>query len=86
MSNNPLYVSKRGGTISCFRGDTGLLFLVYSDRLSLFCNDLWAAKAQLDRLEGFQDRSGEINLQAMNQHGKSLRDFVESAAAPYLEE
>ena len=86
MSNNPLYVSKKGGTINCFRGDAGWLYLVCSDHLYLYCNDWTAAKVQLDRLERLKNRSGQMNLQAMQKAGQALRKLVEAAAAPYLEQ
>ena len=86
MSKNPLYVSKKGGAIYSFRGDAGLLFRVCSNHLSLYCNDLIAAKAQLDRLEGLKKHSNRINFQAMKREGQNLRALVESAAAPFLEQ
>ncbi len=46
-----LYLSKKGGSISCFKGDTGRLFRVCSSCRCLYVSDLHSAKAQLDLME-----------------------------------
>ncbi len=86
MHKLPIYVSQRGGTINCFRGDTGWLFRVCSEHLSLYCNDFYAAKAQLERLEKLKYLSTKISFQVMKRNSQRLRKLIESAAAPYLEE
>ena len=83
---NPMYVSKEGGTINCYRGDTGWLFRVCSEHLCIYCTDLPSARAQLHRLEKFKRKSSQISFQAMKREGQKLRNLVETAAAPYLEE
>ncbi len=85
MKKNPLFISKRGGTIDCFKGDSGWLFRVRSDHLSLYCYDFASAKVQLTRLERLNKGSLGMSLKAIKRHGKELRSLVESAAAPYLE-
>ena len=86
MPRKPVYVSRDGGTINCFRGDTGWLFRVCSDHLSLYCNDLSSAKAQLAKLEEFKNRSLQISIEAMRKEGLALRNLIETSAAPYLGE
>ncbi len=86
MKEGPIFVSQNGGTIDFFRGDSGWLYHVRSDHLSLYCDDLRTAKVQLDRLETLRSRSTRISLQVMKNGRRSLRRLVESAAAPYLEQ
>ncbi len=84
MASKLLYVSKKGGTISRFKGDSSYLFRVYSDHLSIYCHDIASAKAQLDRLERLKIRSCKISVIAMENERKALRKLVESAAAPFI--
>ncbi len=84
MSDNPLFVSKEGGTIDCFRGDSGYIFRVCSDRLSLYCNDLITAKLQLARLEKLRKYSTKLSLELLKRNGETLRKLLETSAAPYL--
>ena len=84
MLKKPLYISKKGGTINCFLGDTGWIFRVRTEYLCLYCDDYISAKAQLERLERLRGRSGQISIQAMKREGQALRNLVEAAAAPYL--
>ena len=84
MSKDPIYVSRKGGSIYSLEADSGCLYHVFSDHLSLYCNDLITAKAHLDRLEELKDESGRISIQAMHKEGESLRTLVESSAAPYI--
>ena len=84
MPKYPIYVSRKGGIIYSINADSGYLYHVFSDHLSLYCNDLIVAKAHLDRLESLKDKSGNISFQAMNKEAESLRALVESSAAPYI--
>ena len=86
MSNNPLYVSNRGGTINSFRGDSGWLYRVCLDQSCLYCDDLFSAKIQLAILEKRQNVITYKALPVVQHYSKGLRDLVEAAAAPYLEE
>ena len=49
---NPVFVSPRGGSITCFRGDTGRIFRSCSRSRCVYSGDLHSAKAYLDNLEG----------------------------------
>ncbi len=84
MTENPFYVSKEGGTISCFKGDSGFVYRVCSDRLSLYCNDIITAKLQLQRLEGLRKYSTKLSLDLLKRNSQELRAMLENAAAPYL--
>ena len=84
MNENPKYVSKKGGRIDCFKGDTGLLFRVCSEQLSLYCNDIVAAKAQLIRLERLKSESGNMAIKLLNRTNNNFRRLVETAAKPYI--
>ncbi|WP_320676774.1 hypothetical protein [Prochlorococcus sp. MIT 1300] len=86
MAKKPVYVSKQGGTINCYKGDTGWLFRVCCDHLSLYCNDLASAKVQLDRLEKFKRQSLKITVNAIRKEGLAFRKLIEASAAPYIEE
>ena len=83
---NPVYVSTKGGTINSFLGDSGLLFRVCSNYLCFYTNDLLSAKAQLDEMENRQNIANQDNCPTSKSCGKALRNLVESAAAPYLEQ
>lgn len=85
MIKNPIFVSKEGGTINRYKGDSGWLFRVSYKHLFLYSNDIISAKLQLKRLERLSYQSGNITLRSMKKQGKSLRELVERAAAPYLE-
>ncbi len=85
MSKKPLYVSKQGGSIYCFRGDSEWIFRVCSEHLYLYCNDFLTAIKQLKRLERLKSQATKISLKAKRKEGDSLRCLVESAAAPFLE-
>ncbi|WP_320676221.1 hypothetical protein [Prochlorococcus sp. MIT 1300] len=48
----PFFISSKGGSITCFRGDTGRVFRSCSRTSCVYSSDLHAAKAYLDILEG----------------------------------
>ncbi len=48
----PLFISPQGGSITCFRGDTGRIFRSCSRTRCVYSSDLHSAKAYLDNLEG----------------------------------
>ena len=52
MNSTPLYISPKGGSITCFRGDTGRIFRSCSRNNCVYSSDLHSAKAYLDNLEG----------------------------------
>ena len=51
ITTNPLLISPRGGSITCFRGDTGRIFRSCSRSRCVYSADLHSAKAFLDKLE-----------------------------------
>ena len=51
ITRNPLLVSPKGGSITCFRGDTGRIFQSCSRSRCVYSADLHSAKAYLDNLE-----------------------------------
>ena len=51
ITTNPLFISSRGGSITCFRGDTGRIFRSCSRSRCVYSADLHSAKAYLDNLE-----------------------------------
>ena len=80
----PIYVSNVGGAIYSFKGDTGWLFRVTTNKISLYCNDLTTAKVQLKRIESLKCSSMKLSLAASIRTGRSLKELVENAAKPYL--
>ena len=52
ITRNPLLTSTKGGSISCFRGDTGRIFRSCIRNHCVYSGDLHSAKAYLDTLEG----------------------------------
>ena len=51
MTTNPLYISAQGGSITCFKADSGRIFLSCSRSRCVYSADLHSAKAYLDKLE-----------------------------------
>ena len=51
IAATPLYLSPRGGSITCFIGDGGRIFLSCVASHCLYSSDLHSAKAFLDNLE-----------------------------------
>ncbi len=47
----PFFISARGGSITCFRGDSGRIFRSCSRTECVYSSDLHSAKALLDNLE-----------------------------------
>ncbi len=84
MPKNPIYISSLGGTINCFRGDSGWLFRVCFEQLYLYSNDIISAKFQLNRLEKLKKNSCMISIKSINNERKAFKELVESSAAPYI--
>ncbi len=62
ITTNPFYISAKGGSITCFRGDSGRVFRSCSRSCCVYSTDLHSAKAHLDNLEGVKNiLSGNIN-------------------------
>ena len=51
ITTNPLFISSRGGSITCFRGDSGRIFRSCSRSHCVYLAALHSAKAYLDDLE-----------------------------------
>ena len=51
IRTNPLFISTKGGSITCFIGDSGRVFRSCSGAHCLYSSDLHSAKAYLDSLE-----------------------------------
>ena len=51
ITTNPLFISSRGGSITCFKGDSGRIFQSCSRSRCVYSADLHSAKVYLDNLE-----------------------------------
>ena len=54
MSSIPVFISSKGGSITCHKGDTGRLFRSCSRTRCVYSSDLHSAKAILDSLECYR--------------------------------
>ena len=61
ITRNPLLVSPKGGSITCFRGDNGRIFRSFSRSHCVYSRDLHSAKAYLDDLEGKNSLITEVS-------------------------
>ena len=52
ITTNPLLISPKGGSITCFRGDTVRVFRSCSRSRCVYSCDLHSAKAYLDACDG----------------------------------
>ena len=51
ITTNPLFISSQGGSITCFKGYSGRIFMSCSRSRCVYSGDLHSAKAYLDNLE-----------------------------------
>ena len=51
ITTNPLFISSKGGSITCFKGDSGRIFQSCSRSRCVYSTDLHSAKTYLDNLE-----------------------------------
>ncbi len=51
INTNPLYISDKGGSITCFKGGSGRIFQSCSKNRCVYSSDLHSAKTYLDNLE-----------------------------------
>ncbi|WP_320668466.1 hypothetical protein [Prochlorococcus sp. MIT 1307] len=51
ITKNPLFISSQGGSITCFKGDSGRIFRSCSRSRCIYSGDLHSAKAYLEDLE-----------------------------------
>ncbi len=73
ITTNPLFVSPKGGSITCFRGDTGRVFQSCSRSRCVYSGDLHSAKAYLDGLEGKNSLIAEVSDKASPQRKTTLK-------------
>ena len=69
----PLFVSPEGGSITCFRGDTGRVFRSCSRSRCVYSRDLHSAKAYLDELEGKNSLITEVSDKVSLQRKTTLK-------------
>ena len=50
-NNKPIFISPKGGSIACFRGDSGAVFLSYFSGRCIYSDDFASAKAYLNSIE-----------------------------------
>ena len=51
ITTNPLFITSQGGSITCFKGDSGRIFRSCSRNRCVYSGDLHSAKAYLENLE-----------------------------------
>ena len=51
ITTNPLFISSKGSSITCFKGDSGRIFQSCSRSRCIYSTDLHSAKTYLDNLE-----------------------------------
>ena len=51
ITTNPVFISSQGGSITCFKGDSGRIFRSCSRSHCVYSGDLHSAKAYLEDLE-----------------------------------
>ena len=73
ITTNPLLISPKGGSITCFRGDNGRIFLSCSRSRCVYSRDLHSAKAYLDDLEGKNSLITEVSDKVSAQRKTTLK-------------
>ena len=73
ITRNPLLVSPKGGSITCFRGDTGRIFRSCSRGRCVYSSDLHSAKEYLDDLEGKNSLITEVSNKVSPQRKTTLK-------------
>ena len=86
MRSMPLYISPKGGTIDFSNTKNSRKFVVCYENTFLYVNNINEAKSALSKLEELKSHSSRMSLKLINKNGDGLKNLVESAAAPYLEE
>ena len=86
MISNPIYISKKGGTINCYKADDCFLYIVYFENLYQISNDLLSAMTLLGRLENLNKKSGKLSLKIMKKKNSRLKRILEDSAAPYIDQ
>ncbi len=73
INRNPLLISPKGGSITCFRGDNGRIFRSCSRSRCVYSRDLHSAKAYLDDLEGKNSLITEVTDKVSAQRKTTLK-------------
>ena len=73
ITTNPLLITSKGGSITCFRGDTGRIFRSCSRSRCVYSSDLHSAKAYLDDLEGKNSLITEVSDKVTPQRKTTLK-------------
>ena len=73
ITTNPLLISPKGGSITCFRGDDGRIFRSCSRTRCVYSRDLHSAKAYLDDLEGKNSLIAEFSDKVSAQRKTTLK-------------
>ena len=73
ITTNPLLISPKGGSITCFRGDTSRIFRSCSRSRCVYSSDLHSAKAYLDDLEGKNSLITEVSDKVSPQRKTTLK-------------
>ena len=73
ITRNPLLVTPKGGSITCFRGDNGRIYRSCSRSRCVYSRDLHSAKAYLDDLEGKNSLITEVSDKVSLQRKTTLK-------------
>ena len=73
ITTNPLLISPKGGSITCFRGDNGRIYRSCSKSRCVYSRDLHSAKAYLDDLEGKNSLITEVSDKVPPQRKTTLK-------------
>ncbi len=73
ITTNPLFISSRGGSITCFKGDSGRIFQSCSKSRCVYSTDLHSAKAYLDNLELIKSLPATKNIVPSVQRKTTLK-------------
>ncbi len=73
ITTNPLLITPKGGSITCFRGDNGRIFRSCSRTRCVYSRDLHSAKAYLDDLEDKNSLITEVSNKVSPQRKTTLK-------------
>ena len=73
ITRTPFFISAKGGSITCFRGDNGRIFRSCSRNRCVYSSDLHSAKAYLNDLEGKNSLITEVSDEVSPQRKTTLK-------------
>ncbi len=73
IKTNPILITPKGGSITCFKGDDGRIFRSCSRSRCVYSRDLVSAKAYLDDLEGKNNLIMEVPDKVSAQRKTTLK-------------